>query len=82
MLHLICLFSMIKAFNVGLYGPKIVWIFYGWYNRGFWRRNLDDVDCTENEMEQAVEGAFFIGYYYRNRLYERGIAGLTGKVGS
>ena len=44
----------------------------------FWRTNLDNVGCTEREMEQAADGAFVIGYYFRNRVNERGIAGLTG----
>lgn len=63
---------------MGLYGPKIVWMFYGWYSSEFWRINLDNVPCSEEEMELAADGAFVIGYYFRDRVIRRGIAGLTG----
>ena len=65
---------------MGLYGPKVVWVFYGWFSLEFWRQSLDDVPCSEKEMEQAADGAFVIGFYVRNRNIERGIAGLTGKL--
>ena len=64
---------------MGLYGPKIVWVFVAWFSSEFWRSHLEDVPCTAEEMEQAADGAFVIGFYYRNRLLTRGIAGLTGK---
>ena len=67
-----------QAYKVGLYGPKIIWVFHGWYSTEFWRINLDDVPCSVEEMEKAADGAFVLGFYYRNRLIERGIAGLTG----
>ena len=45
----------------------------------FWRLNLDDVPCTLEEMELAVDGTFQIGFFLRNPNVERGIAGYTGK---
>ena len=63
---------------MGLYGPKIVWMFYGWFSTEFWRQKLEDIPCTQEEMEQAADGAFVIGYYFRNRVIERGVAGITG----
>ncbi|XP_053374069.1 gamma-aminobutyric acid type B receptor subunit 1-like [Mercenaria mercenaria] len=67
------------AFKVGLYGPKIVWVFAGWYSTNFWRENLDEVDCTKEEMEEAGEGAFFTGPVFKNPIEERGVADLTAK---
>ena len=66
-----------QAYKIGLYGPKIVWFFYGWYSSEFWRTKLDDVPCTEEEMELAADGAFVFGYFFYNQRDERGIADLT-----
>ena len=77
-LHNEVYYIILQAYKVGLYGPKIVWVFYGWFSTEFWRINLDNVPCTEEEMEQAADGAFTFGYYFRNRINERGIAGITG----
>ena len=54
-----------------------MWIFSA-LSREFWRAQ-GDVECSEAEMLQAVEGAFFMGSFSRNtRTAERGIAGITG----
>ena len=53
-------------------------MFVAWYSSDFWLRDLEDVPCTAEEMNQAADGAFVIGFYYRNPLPERGIAGITG----
>jgi len=65
-----------KAYKVGLYGPKIVWLFNGFYGKGFWRLNKD-LDCTEEEMDTVVEGIFFLKYTDINLSGERGIANVT-----
>ena len=44
----------------------------------FWRQKLENVPCTAEEMEQAAEGAFLLGFYFRNPEEERGLAGITG----
>ncbi|XP_060569149.1 gamma-aminobutyric acid type B receptor subunit 1-like [Ruditapes philippinarum] len=65
------------AYKIGFYGPKIVWIFNGWYTPTFWKINLETVDCTEVEMSLVVEGAFLTSSVYSNPIEERGIANLT-----
>ncbi|XP_053374078.1 gamma-aminobutyric acid type B receptor subunit 1-like [Mercenaria mercenaria] len=65
------------AFKVGLYGPKIVWIFTGWYSQNFWKEKLENIDCTEKEMVLAVEGAFLSRGVIRNPTDEKGIANIT-----
>ena len=70
---------LLQAHKIGLFGQKIIWIFHGWYSSEFWRTNLEDIPCTEEDMEQAADGAFVIGYYPKNRIIERGVAGLTGE---
>ena len=80
MLEIICLRILFQAYRLGLYGPKVVWIFVTWYSSEFWRHNLDidNVPCTVEEMEQSVDGAFLLGFFFRNPVLERGIAGITG----
>jgi hypothetical protein len=65
---------------VGLYGPKIVWVFVGWFSSFFWRINLENVGCTVQEMDLAAEGSFITGPVYQNPIEERGVANLTGKI--
>lgn len=69
-----------QAYKLGLYGPKIVWVFVGWYSYTFWKTNLEDADCTENEMSAVAEGAFFTSPIYNNPVEERGIANVTGEI--
>ncbi|XP_045213752.2 gamma-aminobutyric acid type B receptor subunit 1-like isoform X2 [Mercenaria mercenaria] len=67
------------AYKVGLFGPKIVWVFVGWYSSTFWKVRLDNLECTEEEMSMAAEGAFITGPVYSNPVEERGIANLTAR---
>ncbi|XP_053374075.1 gamma-aminobutyric acid type B receptor subunit 1-like [Mercenaria mercenaria] len=67
------------AYKVGLYGPKIVWVFVGWFSTTFWKRSLDNLECSEEEMSMAAEGSFITGPVYSNPIEERGIANLTAK---
>lgn len=67
-----------QAYKVGLFGPKIIWVFVGWFSKTFWKVGLDEVDCTEEEMTEAAEGSFITGPVYSNPVNERGIANLTG----
>ena len=69
-----------QAYKLGLYGSKIVWIIYGWYGYDFWRRDLKDVPCTVEEMNQVVEDALLFYFAYTTDSTERGVAGLTGKL--
>ena len=68
-----------QAYKAGLYGPKVVWIFASWFGVNFWRENLDGVPCTAGEMDAAAEGAFVMGFHFRNPVEERGVAGITGR---
>lgn len=72
--------ALLQAYKVGLYGPKIVWIFVGWYSKHFWKTNLDSVSCSESEMILAVDGAIFTGAVFKNPEEERGLANLTGML--
>lgn len=71
------IYSHFQAYKVGLYGPKIVWLFMGYYSRNFWTYNLGHEDCSEEEMTLSVEGVFLVKPNSIDRTSEeRGIAGL------
>ena len=39
--------AILKAYKVGHYGPKIVWMFPGWFTEKWWRDPNNEVTCTE-----------------------------------
>lgn len=50
-----------QAYKQGMYGPRYVWILVGSYKRQWWRDGRgDDVECSQNQLAVAVEGAFTI----------------------
>ncbi|KAH3775307.1 hypothetical protein DPMN_176708 [Dreissena polymorpha] len=60
-----------------MYGKKIVWIFPGWHSENFWQSRLDDIGCTAEQMNAAVEGSFLTSAIFYNPIEERGIANIT-----
>jgi len=65
---------------MGFYGPKIVWIFLGYYTATFWRDIPESIDCTPNQMDQVAEGLFFIKITEDGLTEKRGIANVTSKL--
>ena len=43
-----------KALSRGMIFPEYVWMSYGWYSEGWWT-DVDDVNCTENQMRSAID---------------------------
>lgn len=66
-----------QAYDNGLFGPKVVWIFLGYLSKYFWRVDLDDVHCTLEDMEQVADGMFLTKFTDINPIPERGIANVT-----
>jgi len=64
---------------VGLFGPKIVWLMFGFFSKEFWRSELNKIDCTEDQMKQVVEGLFLIKHANNNQDQKTGIANVTRK---
>lgn len=69
----------LQAYKIGFYGPKIVWVFMGFLSFRFWATELDDIDCTEEQMNEVADGLFLIRYS-DYKTVERGIANLTCTV--
>ncbi|KAL3832356.1 hypothetical protein ACJMK2_024008, partial [Sinanodonta woodiana] len=66
-----------KAYQQGLYGPKIVWMFPGWYEEYWWRNYLEEIPCTREEMDQAAEGHISTGFFYLNPNSVNMISNMT-----
>lgn len=69
--------ACLQAYKAGLYGPKIVWVFLGYYAAQFWTDGLEETGCTAEEMALAVEGIFLITYADANPVEKKGLANLT-----
>ena len=54
-------FSPIQGFKLGMTGEGYAWLILGWYAVGWHLDPDEDIDCTQDEMKQAVEGASYIG---------------------
>ncbi|XP_060583730.1 gamma-aminobutyric acid type B receptor subunit 1-like [Ruditapes philippinarum] len=65
------------AYKIGLYGPKIVWMFPSFFTSTFWKQKLDRHGCTESQMKLVVEGIFLTVNVNRNPVDIRGIANIT-----
>lgn len=70
--------SQFQAYKIGMYGPKYVWLVFGFYPKNFWTAHLERIECSKEQMELAVEGTFAIRFAdFKN--VERGIANVTCK---
>ncbi|XP_066286143.1 gamma-aminobutyric acid type B receptor subunit 2-like [Branchiostoma lanceolatum] len=48
-----------KAFQLGMYGKKYVWILLGWYQTGWWLAG-GDTGCSAEQLSMATEGYFTV----------------------
>ncbi|XP_071835095.1 gamma-aminobutyric acid type B receptor subunit 1-like isoform X2 [Apostichopus japonicus] len=54
--HIFC-----EAYKAGFYGPDMFWALPGWYNSRWWWTDSEDVDCTPEQVAEAVEISLPIG---------------------
>ncbi|KAL5007635.1 hypothetical protein ScPMuIL_016441 [Solemya velum] len=73
----LCRLLLCTARKGGLYGPRIVWFFPGWFNDGWWKVDPEQTGCTFEEMLEAAEGLIATSFFYWNPLEERGVANIT-----
>lgn len=52
----------------------------GYLSKNFWREKLDDIDCTEEEMDLVAEGMFLFKHSHKDPNYSIGIANITGTL--
>ena len=61
-----------QAYKQGMYGPKYVWVFPGWYDDKWWRTMPEERgDCTDEQMDAVAEGYFAAGDVTLNPTGER-----------
>lgn len=44
-----------EAYKFEMYGRKHQWIIMGTYSNNWWKKNLDDTNCTLEEIETALQ---------------------------
>jgi hypothetical protein len=66
----------------GLYGPKYVWFFIGWYEDDWFQKHLDDehINCTVAQMEEAAEAHFTTEALQWNQDKSPTISGKVGQI--
>nr|KAG5702808.1 hypothetical protein BaRGS_001890 [Batillaria attramentaria] len=47
-----------EAYKIGLYGRGVVWILNGWYGAEWWKEDDPSIDCTPEQLAEALEGYF------------------------
>nr|XP_054755802.1 gamma-aminobutyric acid type B receptor subunit 2-like isoform X2 [Lytechinus pictus] len=66
-----------EAYKRGMYGAKYVWLLVGWYMRDWWLVEDDRIDCTPEELTEAVEGYFAVDSMDTNIDDRMSVSGLT-----
>lgn len=56
MIPLFLLWSWEQVYKERLFGKKYVWFLIGWYADNWFRIKDANINCTEEEMKEAVEG--------------------------
>ena len=49
-----------KAFELGMFGPRYVWMLVGGYKDRWWEEEDPRCRCTTEELRQATEGYFSV----------------------
>ncbi|XP_033640825.1 gamma-aminobutyric acid type B receptor subunit 1-like [Asterias rubens] len=47
-----------EAYHQNMYGAKYVWIMTGWLEYNWWREPDDAINCTVDQMEEAIANQF------------------------
>ncbi|XP_042202554.1 gamma-aminobutyric acid type B receptor subunit 1-like [Callorhinchus milii] len=68
-----------EVFKEKLYGKKYVWFLIGWYADNWYRIPDTSINCTIQNMSQAVEGHLTTEILMVNPANTRGIANLTSQ---
>ncbi|KAK7491340.1 hypothetical protein BaRGS_00017441, partial [Batillaria attramentaria] len=64
-----------EAYKIGLYGRGVVWILNGWYGAEWWKEDDPSIDCTPEQLAEALEGYFGAAVNFLNPYPERSVSG-------
>lgn len=78
-----CLFitpppSRLQVFKEKLYGKKYVWFLIGWYADNWFKIKDPTINCTVENMTEAVEGHVTTEIVMLNPETVRGVSNLVG----
>nr|XP_006812189.1 PREDICTED: gamma-aminobutyric acid type B receptor subunit 1-like [Saccoglossus kowalevskii] len=66
-----------EAYKQGLYGQKYVYLLPGWYTDGWWIVSDHNIDCTVDQMKEAIEGYISVESLLLSRDDDVTVSGLT-----
>lgn len=69
-----------EAYKEKMFGGKYVWIITGFYTKDWWKDGSDDIECTEEEMDRAVDGYFSMSASNHSITNKTGISGKVIQV--
>lgn len=73
-----CLAPMLQVFKEKLYGKKYVWFLIGWYADNWFKIKDPAINCTVENMAEAVEGHVTTEIVMLNPETVRGVSNMVG----
>ncbi|KAH3835440.1 hypothetical protein DPMN_108787 [Dreissena polymorpha] len=71
--HIMC-----NAYKLGMYRKWFVWIFADYYRYDYKTLEHEKINCTEEELQKAFEGAFYLTYFWKHVPFGGiGLANIT-----
>lgn len=70
--------SLLQVFKEKLYGKKYVWFLIGWYADNWFKIKDPAINCTVENMTEAVEGHVTTEIVMLNPETTRGVSNLVG----
>lgn len=59
-----CFVSTLKAYKLGMFGAKYVWILLGYMERDWWLVKDPTISCSSAEILQAMDGHLATDYLW------------------
>ena len=70
--------SLLQVFKEKLYGKKYVWFLIGWYADNWFKIKDPAINCTVENMMEAVEGHVTTEIVMLNPETVRGVSNMVG----
>lgn len=79
---LLLLLPPLQVFKEKLYGKKYVWFLIGWYADNWFKIKDPAINCTVENMTEAVEGHVTTEIVMLNPETVRGVSNMVGTQGA
>lgn len=67
----------LQVYKQKLYGPKYVWFIIGWYPDNWYRKEDKNINCTADQLKEALDGSFATEGLMFNLDNSRTISGMV-----